>query len=82
MTFIFKSENVVISSLGTLFTHGLGITPAGRFGETRLILRVAAAASAAVIVSLSNSVTVTIQSQGGNNVQADVVCQVYHPLIA
>jgi len=85
--FIQKSENMLLSSLGTVFTHGLvnpdgtSCTPAGSFGETRIVLRSAGGASAA-IVSLSNSVFVTVQSQGGNAVTADVICQRYHSIIA
>lgn len=86
--FIQKTENALLSSLGTVFTHGLvnpdgtSCTPAGSFGETRIVLRSVGAASAAVIVSLSDSVKVTVQSQGGNSCTADVICQRYHSIIA
>lgn len=86
--FIQKSENMLISSLGSVFTHGLvnpdgtSCTPAGSYGETRIVLRSAGSASAAVIVSLSDSIKVTVQSQGGNSVTADVICQRYHSIIA
>jgi hypothetical protein len=85
--FIQKSENMLLSSLGSAFTHGLvnpdgtSCTPAGSFGETRIFLRSAGAASGAFI-SLSNSVFVTVQSLGGNAVTADVICQRYHSIIA
>lgn len=87
MTWIFKSENVLLSSLGTTFTHGLltftpggvSATPSGAVGETRIVLR--SASNAQAFVSLSNSITVTIQSFG-NSVIADVICQVYHSIIA
>lgn len=84
--FIFKSENATISSLGTRFFHSLSIygvfqTPLAQIGETRIVLRSAGAASAAVILSLSDSVSVTIQSQGGNAVTADVTVQLYHSII-
>ena len=84
--FIRKTENILLSSLGTVFTHGLvgddglGLTPAGSFGETRIVLRVAGAGSYA-FVSLSNSVTVTIQASG-NAIQADIICQRYHSIMA
>lgn len=84
---IFKSENVTLSSLGTTFTHGLytftpggvNATPAGAVGETRIVLR--SGSNAIAFVSLSNSITVTVQSVG-NGVIADVICQVYHSIIA
>jgi hypothetical protein len=82
-----KTQNAVISSVGTVFSHslsfnGVPITPAGTWGETRIVLRSAGANSAAVILSLSDSVTVTIQSQGGNAVTADVICQLYWSAMA
>jgi hypothetical protein len=83
--FIQKSENMALSSLRTLFTHGLvnpdgtSCTPAGSFGETRITLRSAGASSIA-FVSLSDSVKVTIQASG-NAITADVICQRYHSLI-
>ncbi len=86
--FIQKTEAAVISSLGTVFTHGLvnpdgtSCTPAGSFGETRLVLRSCAAASAAIIVSLSDSIKVTVQSMSGNGNQVDIICQRYHSIIA
>ena len=86
--FIQKTENVNISSLGTfLFTHGLvnpdgtSCTPAGSFGETRLVLRNATIGGSYVFVSLSDYVKVTIQSSG-NFISADVICQRYHSIIA
>lgn len=84
--FVSKSENASISSLGTVFLHSLSIagvfqTPRGQVGEVRIVLRSAAAASAGVIMSLSDSVSVTIQSQGGNNVTADVIVQLYHSIM-
>ena len=85
--FIQKSENMLLSSLGTVFSHnlvnpdGTSCTPAGSFGETRIVLRSAGAGSGAIL-SLSNSVFVTVQSLGGNAVTADVICQRYHSIIA
>lgn len=85
--FIQKTENALLSSLGTIFTHGLvnpdgtSCTPAGSYGETRLVMRSAGGASLA-IVSLSDSIKVTVQSQGGNAVTADIICQRYHSIIA
>jgi hypothetical protein len=86
--YIQKTEAALISSLGTVFTHGFlnpdgtSCTPAGSFGETRIVLRSCAAGSAAVTVSLSDSIKVTVQSMGGNNVLADIICQQYHSMIA
>jgi len=87
MTWIFKSENVTISSLGTTFTHGLltftpggvSATPAGAVGAIRVQLR--ANSNAIAFISLSNSITFTIQSIG-NGVSADVEAQIYHSIIA
>ena len=84
--FYFKSENATISSLGTRFFHSLSIngvfqTPLGQVGETRILLRSAGAASAGVILSLSDSVSVTVQSQGGNAVTADVTVVLYHSIV-
>ena len=87
MTWIFKSENVTISSLGTTFTHGLltftpggvSATPAGAVGAIRITLR--ANTNAICFLSLSNSVTFTVQAVG-NGVSADVEAQVYHSIIA
>lgn len=84
--FIFKSENALVSSLGTRFFHSLSIagvfqTPFAQIGETRILLRSAGPASAAVILSLSDSVSVTVQSQGGNSVTADVTVQLYHSIM-
>jgi hypothetical protein len=84
---IVKTQNINISSVGTVFTHslswqGVAQTPSGTWGETRIVLRSAGANSAAVILSLSDSVTVTLQSLGGNSVTADVICQLYHSIIA
>lgn len=82
--FIQKTENALLSSLGTVFTHGLvnpdgtSCTPAGSFGETRIVLRSAGVSVA--FVSLSNSVFVTIQATG-NAVTADIICQRYHSII-
>lgn len=84
--FIQKSENMLISSLGTIFTHALvnpdgsSCTPAGSFGETRITLRSAGNGSI-VFVSLSDSIKVTVQSIG-NATTADVICQRYHSIIA
>lgn len=86
--FIQKSENMAISSLGSVFTHalvnpdGTSCTPAGSFGETRLVPRILGAATGSyVFVSLSDSVKVTIQATG-NAMTADVICQRYHSIIA
>ena len=84
--FIRKTENILLSSLGTVFTHGLvgddgfGLTPAGSYGETRVVQRNGGAGSFA-FVSLSDSIKVTIQSTG-NAMYADVICQRYHSIIA
>ena len=81
---ISKSENVLRSSLGTVFSHrlssgGVQITPAGILGECRVQLRDAAANSVAFL-SLSDSITVTIQASG-NAIRADIICQLYHSII-
>lgn len=81
MVYIFKTENINISSLGTTIAHGLGVTPSGTYGETRIVPRSVAAASGAIILSLSDSVNVCVQAMGGNNVVADVICQAYHSII-
>lgn len=84
--FIQKTENALISSLGTVFTHGLvnpdgtSCTPAGVNGETRLVLRNATAIASFVFVSLSDSVKVTVQGSG-NFISADIICQRYHSII-
>lgn len=83
--FIFKSENILISSLGTVFTHGLihpngtSLTPANSFGETRIVPR-SLAVNSNYFLSLSDSVTVTVQATS-NNVLVDVICQQYHSII-
>lgn len=81
MTYMYRTDNINISSLGTVLTHGLGVTPSGTVGGTLITLRSAAAGSAPVILSLSDSVTVTLQSMGGNNVTADVTVIRYHSII-
>jgi len=88
--FIQKTENALLSSVGTLFTHGLvnpdgtSCTPAGSFGETRIVLRsidATGVSAGQAFVSLSNSVFVTVQSIP-NGIRADIICQRYHSLIA
>ena len=79
-----KTENILLSSLGTVFSHslsinGVGVTPSGSAGETRVVLRSAGASSIA-FVSLSDSVTVTVQASG-NAITADIICQAYHSII-
>ncbi len=81
MTYMYRTDNINISSVGTVLTHGLGVTPAGTVGGTLIMLRSAAAASACVILSLSNSITVTLQAMGGDNVFADVTVIRYHSII-
>lgn len=84
--FIQKTESVLLSSLGTVFTHGLvnpdgtSCTPAGSFGETRLVLASVGNTSNA-FVSLSDSVKVTVQATS-NNVVCTIICQRYHSIIA
>lgn len=84
--FIQKTENITLSSLGTVFTHGLvnpdgtSCTPAGSFGETRLVPR-SLAVNSNYFLSLSDSVKVTIQATS-NNVIVDIICQRYHSIIA
>ena len=83
--FIQKTENALLSSLGTVFTHalvnpdGTRCTPAGSFGETRLVMRSIGVSTA--FVSLSNSIFVTVQASG-NAITADIICQRYHSIIA
>lgn len=85
--FIQKTEAALCSSLGTLFTHGLvnpdgtSCTPAGSFGETRIVLRNATIGGSFVFLSLSDSIKVTVQASG-NFIQADIICQRYHSIIA
>lgn len=85
--FIQKTENIQVSSLGTVFTHGLvnpdgtSCTPAGSFGETRIVLRNATISGSYVFLSLSNSVSVTVQASG-NFINCDIICQRYHSIIA
>ena len=85
--FIRKTENVLSASLGTVFVHGLvgdnglGLTPAGSFGETRINLRNRYAADA-VFVSVSNSVNVTVTAAVDLTSNVDIVCQRYMSIIA
>lgn len=84
--FIQKTENALVSSLGTVFTHGLihpngtSLTPFGSIGETRIVLRNATAIGSFVFLSLSDSVTVTVQGSG-NFISADIICHQYHSII-
>lgn len=83
MTLIFKSENVLISSAGNIFTHGLGVTPAGTYGETRIMFRSGGTAVSSIIyLSQSDSVKVIIVAADSNTQRVDVVCQQYHSIIA
>lgn len=81
MVYMYRTDNINISSVGTVLTHGLGVTPAGTVGGVYVMLRSAAAASAGIILSLSNSITVTLQAMGGDNVFADVTVTRYHSII-
>jgi uncharacterized lipoprotein YbaY len=54
--YLWRTENVAVNPAGVTFTHGLGVAPAGEFGE--VFIRHRTATVSATVLSSSTAVVV------------------------
>ena len=78
-TYLYRTENVTVvgGAVGTTFTHGLGVAPAGENGE--VFIRHRTATCIATVVSSNSQIVVLAANQV--EVKIDLTVMRFHSII-